>query len=188
MGDHSRTNTSSPIGQNPEHCSEQADQNHWPEALVRVRCAECRGRKENAGGSAFSQGHDLSLQVTSKDRFLANAGGNGERYPERYFSAPMREDELHIATLRVDAQEPAEYPKQCHRNQPEPGCNSNIPQHLAGGAPTIPENEENRCATMPHARHYKNENEPFNKNGDHITTHPVRTSRHPQLICKNLCQ
>jgi len=29
---------------------EQADQNHHPEALVRVTRTECRGRKENAGG------------------------------------------------------------------------------------------------------------------------------------------
>jgi nitrate reductase NapE component len=36
MSDHSRANASAPIGQNPEHCSVQADQNHHPEALVRV--------------------------------------------------------------------------------------------------------------------------------------------------------
>jgi hypothetical protein len=36
MSDHSRANASAPIGQNPEHCSVQADQNHHPEGLVRV--------------------------------------------------------------------------------------------------------------------------------------------------------
>jgi len=62
MSDHSRANACAPIGQNPERCSVQADQNHHPEALVRVSRAECCGRKENAGGRALSQGHELPLQ------------------------------------------------------------------------------------------------------------------------------
>jgi hypothetical protein len=69
------------MGQNPEHCSVQADQNHHPEALVRMSRAECSGRKENAGGSALSQGHELPLQVTPEDRLLANTRRNRERYP-----------------------------------------------------------------------------------------------------------
>lgn len=76
MGDHSRAYASSPIGQNSEHSSVQADQNRHSETLVRMRRAECCGRKKNAGGSALSQGHELPLQVTSKDRLLANTGGN----------------------------------------------------------------------------------------------------------------
>src|SRR4029077_124122 len=73
------------MGQNSEHSSVQGDQNHHPEALVRVNRAECCGRKENAGGSALSQGHELPLQVTSKDCLLANTGGNGKRYPKCQF-------------------------------------------------------------------------------------------------------
>jgi hypothetical protein len=111
MDDHSGANASAPIGQNPEHASEQADQNHHTEALVRVRRAESHARKENAGGSVPSQGHELPLQVASKDRLLANTGGDGERYPYCYLNAPMWEHELHIATLRVEAQELADYPK-----------------------------------------------------------------------------
>ena len=68
MSDQSWANASAPIGQNPEHSSVQGDQNHHPKALVRVNRAERCGRKENTGGSALSQGHELPLQVTSKDR------------------------------------------------------------------------------------------------------------------------
>jgi hypothetical protein len=76
MDDHSRANASTPIGQNPEHRPEHADQNHHPEALVHVSHAECCGRQENTGGSALRQSDELPLQVTSKDRLLANARRN----------------------------------------------------------------------------------------------------------------
>jgi hypothetical protein len=99
MGDHSRANASAPIGQNPEHGSIQGDQNHHPEALVRVSRAECCGRKENAGGSALSQGHELPLQVTSKDCLRANTGGNGERYPKCQFDTSLGS----MDTLRLRA-------------------------------------------------------------------------------------
>ena len=61
MGDHSGANASAPIGQNPEHRSVQADQNHHSEALVRVSPAKCCGRKNNASSSALSQCHELRL-------------------------------------------------------------------------------------------------------------------------------
>src|SRR5437016_8821360 len=105
MGDHSRANASVPIGQSPEHRPVQADQNHHPEALIRVSRAECCGRKENAGGSVLSQGHELPLQVTSKDRLLANTGGNGERYPKCQFDTSMREHELRIEIGRTSCRE-----------------------------------------------------------------------------------
>src|SRR6266550_6701539 len=98
-----QANASAPIGQNPEHCSVQAYQNHHPEALVRVSRAECCGRKENASGSALSQGHELPLQVTSKDRLLANTGGNLERYPKCHFDTSLGEHG-HIATESSGAQ------------------------------------------------------------------------------------
>src|SRR5580693_7639153 len=132
MGDHSRANASAPIGQNPEHSSVQGDQNHHPKALVRVNRAECCGRKENAGGSALSQGHELPLQVTSKDCLRANTGGNGERYPKCQFDTSLGEHG-HIASESSGAQEPAKYPKEHRRNDPEANGNSNIPQHLADG-------------------------------------------------------
>src|SRR5271157_151186 len=98
----------------------------------------------------------------------------------------MREHELHIATQRGDAQEPAKYPKEHRRNDPEHSGNSNIPQRPADGMPMISENDEDRRATTPHACHYKNEQEPFKEKGDHIKAHAVRISRRAQLICKNL--
>jgi hypothetical protein len=112
MRDYSRANASAPMGQNPKHCSVQGDQNHQPDALVCVRRAECRRRKENAGGNALRQGHELPLQVTPKDRFLANTSRNRERYPYGYFGAPMREYKFHIGTVHGDAQEPAEDKKE----------------------------------------------------------------------------
>jgi hypothetical protein len=69
------------MGQNPKHGAVQADQNHHPEALVRVSGTECGGRKENAGGNVLSQGNELPLQVTPEDRLLANTRRNRERYP-----------------------------------------------------------------------------------------------------------
>jgi hypothetical protein len=91
----------------------------------------------------------------------------------------------HIATQRGDAQEPAKYPKEHRRNDPEPSSNSNIPQQPTDGMPMISENDEDRSATTPHARHYQNEQEPFIEKGDHIKAHPVRIGRRAQLICKN---
>src|ERR1700721_2269893 len=91
-----------------------------------------------------------------------------------------------IATQRGDAQEPTKCPKEHPRNDPEPSGNSNIPQHLADGMPMFSENDEDRRATTPYARHYQNEQEPSIKNGDHIIAYAVRISRHAQLICKNL--
>jgi hypothetical protein len=148
MSDHSRANASAPIGQNPERCSVQADRNHHPEALVRVSRAECCGRKENAGGSALSQGHELPLQVTSKDCLRANTGGNGERYPKCQFDTSLGEHG-HIASESSGAQEPAKYPKEHRRNDPEANGNSNIPQHLADGTPMFSENDEDRGAATP---------------------------------------
>ena len=48
------------------------------------------------------------------------------------------------------------------------------------------ENDEDRRATTPDARHYQNEQEPFIEKGDRIKAHTVRISRRTQLICKNL--
>jgi hypothetical protein len=153
MSDHSRANASAPMGQNPEHSSVQGDQNHHPEALVRVNRAECCGRKENAGGSALSQGHELPLQVTSKDCLLANTGGNGERYPKCQFDTSLGEHG-NIATQRGGAQEPTKYRKEHPRNDIEPSGNSNIPHNLADGMPMFSENCDDRRATTPHAHHY----------------------------------
>jgi hypothetical protein len=69
------------MGQNPKHCSVQADQNYHPEALVCVSHTECRGRKDNAGGNVLSQGNELPLQVPPEDRLLANTRCNRESYP-----------------------------------------------------------------------------------------------------------
>jgi hypothetical protein len=100
------------------------------------------------------------LQVTSRDCLLANTGGNGERYPKCQFDTSLGEHG-HIETQRGGAQEPAEYPKEHRRNDPEPNGNSNIPQRLADGMPLISDNDEDRRATTLHGRHYQNEQEPF---------------------------
>src|SRR6267154_6430553 len=92
----------------------------------------------------------------------------------------------HIATQSGDAQEPAKYPKEHRRNDPEPSSNSNIPQHLADGMPIFSENDEDRRATTPDARQYQNEQEPFIAKGGCIKAHAVRISRRTRLICKNL--
>ena len=161
MGDHPRANAAAPMGQNPKHCSVQADQNHHPEALVRVGRAECHGRKENASGNALRQSHELPLQITPKDCLLANARGNRERYPDCYFGTAMREHEFHIGTVLRDAQEPAQDKKEAGRNDPERRSDSDVPEHLADGLPTISQNEADPRATTPHAHHYKNKQEPF---------------------------
>jgi len=92
MGDHSRAKRfRAQIGQNPEHSSVQGDQNHHPEALVtREARADVGGRKENAPAERFLvRGHELPLQVTSKDCLPSpNTGGNGERYPKCQVSIP----------------------------------------------------------------------------------------------------
>jgi hypothetical protein len=48
------------------------------------------------------------------------------------------------------------------------------------------ENDEDRGAATPYARHYQNEQEPFIENGNYIIAHAIRISRRAQLICKNL--
>src|SRR5260370_32414025 len=90
-----------------------------------------------------------------------------------------------IPTQSGDAQEPAKYPKEHRRDNPEPSGNSNIPQHLADGMPMFSENCDDRRATTPHAHHYQNEQEPFIENRDYIKAYAVRISRRAQLICKN---
>jgi hypothetical protein len=137
------------MSQNPKHCSVQGDQNRHPEALIRVSRAECRSRKENAGGNALSQGHELPLQVTPKDCLFANTCRNRERYPYCYFDAPMREDKFHTGSVPGDAQEPAQDNKEDCRSDPERCSDSNIAEHLADGLPTISQNEEDRRATTP---------------------------------------
>ncbi len=138
------------MGQNPKHGSVQADQNHHPEALVRVSRAECRGRKEHAGGHALGQGRKLPLQVTAKDRLLANPRRNRERYPDCYFDTPVWEYEFHTGAVLGDAQEPGQDKKQNSRNDPERRSDSNIPEHLTHRLPTISLNEADRRATPPH--------------------------------------
>ena len=98
----------------------------------------------------------------------------------------MREYEFHIATQRGDAQEPAQDKKEDYRNCPERRSDANIPEHLADGMPTISQNDEHRLTTKPHARHHKNEQEPFKAQGERIKAHAVRIHRCTQLICKNL--
>ena len=80
MRDHSRANSSSPMSQNPEHRPERAEQNHPAGALVGMRRAECYCRKENAGDRVLCQCRELPLQITSKNRLLANSSANGERH------------------------------------------------------------------------------------------------------------
>src|SRR5580700_9294773 len=99
----------------------------------------------------------------------------------------MREDCQHIGGGRSDPQESAKYPKERRRNHPEPSANPNIAQHLAARLPMISDNEKDRRATTPHARHYKKEQEPFKEKNDHIKAHAVRIRCHTQLIGKNLC-
>src|SRR5450755_3728924 len=48
------------------------------------------------------------------------------------------------------------------------------------------ENDEDRGAATPYARHYQNEQEPLIENGGYIIAHAIRISRRAQLICKNL--
>ncbi len=151
MGDDSGANASAPVSKNTEHRSEHADHNRPPETLVCMPRAEGCGRKENADGCPLSQGHELPLQVTSKDRFFANTGGNRERYPCCYFNASTRKHELHIATVRGEAQQPTHHPKQQQRDDPEASGYPNIPQHLAEGMPLISDNDEDRRATASHA-------------------------------------
>src|SRR5579864_9235215 len=184
MGDHSRANASAPIGQDSEHSSVEGDQNRHPQALICVSRAECCGSQENASGSVLSQSHELPLQVTSKDRLLANTCSNRECYPKCQFDTSVREHG-HIAAQRGDAQEPAKYPKEQPSNDPEAGGNSDVPEHLAGGMPMISENDQDGRATTQHAHHYHNEQEPFKENSDHIKAHAVRISRQVQL-CKTL--
>src|ERR1700722_11526513 len=154
MGDPSRANASGPIGQNPQQSPVQGDQNHHPKALVRVNRAERCGRKENTGGGALFQGHELPLQVTSKDCLLANTGGNGERYPKCQFDTSLGEHG-NIATQRGGAEEPTKYRKEHPRNDKEPSGNSNTPQPLADGMPMFSENDEDSRPTPPSARHYQ---------------------------------
>lgn len=52
--------------------------------------------------------------------------------------------------------------------------------------PMISENDEDRRATTPHARHYQNEQDPFKEKGDYIKADAVGISRRAQLICKAL--
>ena len=92
----------------------------------------------------------------------------------------------HIATQSGDAEEPAKYPKEHRRNDPEPSGNSYIPQYLADGMPMFSENDEDRRAITPNARYHHNEQEPFKEKRDYIKEHAVRISRCTQLIYKNL--
>ena len=170
------------MGQNPKHCAVQADQNRHPEALVGVSRAECHGSKENAGGCAPSQGYALPLQITPKDRLLADTRRNRERYPDGYFDTPMREDEIHTGTVLGNAQEPAQDKKEARRNDPERRSHSNIPKPLAGGLPTMSENKVDRRATAPHAHHYKDKQEPFKLKGEHIEAKTVRIHRCPHVV------
>src|ERR1700688_1943237 len=98
----------------------------------------------------------------------------------------MREHELHVVTLRGDAQEASKYPKQHRRYDPEANGNSDVPGHLTDGVPMISENDQDRHAATPHARHYQNEQKPFIKKGDYIKAHAVRICRRAQLISKTL--
>ena len=82
MGDDSRANTSSPMSQYPKHCSEHADQNRPPEALIGVNGTERSGGKDNARGNVLSQGDELPLQVTTENRLLANARRDRETDPQ----------------------------------------------------------------------------------------------------------
>src|SRR5437016_2845457 len=78
------------------------------------------------------------------------------------------------------------HPKEHPRNDPEAGGNSNVPEHLAGGMRMISENDQDRRATTPHARHYQNEQKPFIEKSDYIKAHAVWISRRAQLVCKTL--
>src|SRR5271154_3765863 len=97
----------------------------------------------------------------------------------------MRQHELHIMTQRGDAQKPAKYPKYHRRDDPESDGDSNVPQHLADGMPTISKNNQDRRAFTQHVRHYKNEQEPFKENRSHIEVHSIRINCCAQLSCKN---
>ena len=52
----------------------------------------------------------------------------------------------------------------------------------------IPQNDEDRRATAPHACDHKNEQEPFEVKGDSIKPNALRVHRRAQLIRQNLSQ
>jgi hypothetical protein len=92
----------------------------------------------------------------------------------------------HIATQNGGAQEPAKYPKENRRDDPEPSGNSNIPQHLADGMPLFTENHERRRATIPYTLQYQNEQKPFIEKRAYVKVYAIRISRRDRLISKNL--
>src|ERR1700731_1074393 len=96
----------------------------------------------------------------------------------------MREYEIHLTTQGGNAQEPAQDEKDACRNYPKRRGDSNIPEHLADGMPSISQNHADRRATMPPPRHYKNEQEPLKEKREHIKAQAVRIRRRSQMICK----
>ncbi len=111
MSDHARANGPPPVSQKPKHRSKHGDENYHTKTLVRKSHAKRSGRNENCGGKALREGRELSLQVASKDRLLADARGDRERDPPGKFHSSVREHELEVGTICGNAQEPADNPK-----------------------------------------------------------------------------
>jgi hypothetical protein len=61
MSDHSRSNASTPMGQNPEHDSIQTDRQNHPKPLVRVGDSEYGSGEQNPSGSTLCYSYKLPL-------------------------------------------------------------------------------------------------------------------------------
>src|SRR5882762_2359889 len=98
----------------------------------------------------------------------------------------MREYEIDLTPQSSDAQEQTQGKKDACRNYQEGRSDSYIAEHLANGTPLISQNNAERRATMAHAGHHKNKQEPLKKKSQHIKAHAVRIRGRAQMICKNL--
>src|ERR1700728_1375787 len=95
MGDHSRADRFPPPGEDAGEQSSESDDEHGPDALIRMARAEQNGGYHNAGGNAIGEAGELLLQVSAVDRLFADPGAQRDENPEPLLIYTLRHKELH---------------------------------------------------------------------------------------------
>src|SRR5579872_2824210 len=125
------------LRQDSEHQSIHADDHRRFRPLINVPAAKQHRREKHAERRAASPRDKLPLQVAAKNRFLANAGRDGERDPKDRFEQALWSKSARSFGHSRRMNKPRNDSENENCRDPEAESNGNIDEEIGGGAPTF---------------------------------------------------
>jgi hypothetical protein len=147
MRDHSGPQSSPPQREHAKHRAVRGDEQHSRDSFIAVRATKYQRGEQNTGPDAAPQASKLLLQVTAKDQFFAEAGGDAENQEQHHLHSSDRRQFLGHVTdlLRIDVRSGdfyqcfAEQREHHHRDRPVAERHTDIGQPRPSTGPSFPE-------------------------------------------------